>query len=335
MPFALTTSPPLPKYIRLAIKVRLLYNHFMNMVLFYDGEFDSGAVTISIKDARAAHIINVLHKNIGDTLTAGVVNKSAGEAVVTDITSSSLTLKYNERVAKKPFSNGEKCATSGAFNVKITLILGAVRPVQLRRLVRDVVALGVAQLFVVATQLTEKSYLAADVYKSDFMEHLLLDAAMQGATPYLPKYTIYKSLSQCLIKCHYKSTEDATYGDIVSSGADIGENGDNKSETSCDKILIALDNVEPTISLGGYLHNKLGNRFFKEDFTAAESGSSRCASYSDIVIAVGSERGWTGFERDLLRGASFTLASLGSRVMRTETAVTAALAVAENILGML
>lgn len=38
------------------------------------------------------------------------------------------------------------------------------------------------------------------------------------------------------------------------------------------------------------------------------------------VIAVGSERGWTKKERDQLKEKSFTMKSMGSRVLRTETA---------------
>ncbi len=38
------------------------------------------------------------------------------------------------------------------------------------------------------------------------------------------------------------------------------------------------------------------------------------------TLAIGSERGWSAKERDLLREAGFTLAALGERVLRTESA---------------
>jgi len=46
-----------------------------------------------------------------------------------------------------------------------------------------------------------------------------------------------------------------------------------------------------------------------------------------LVLALGPERGWSASERDALRAANFTLAHLGSRVLRLETATTAALAI--------
>jgi RsmE family RNA methyltransferase len=45
------------------------------------------------------------------------------------------------------------------------------------------------------------------------------------------------------------------------------------------------------------------------------------------TLAVGSERGWSAAERDLLREHGFTLASLGNRVLKTETACIAGLAI--------
>jgi RsmE family RNA methyltransferase len=48
-----------------------------------------------------------------------------------------------------------------------------------------------------------------------------------------------------------------------------------------------------------------------------------------LVLAFGPERGWSAAERTLLRGASFEVAHLGTRVLRTETAVVAAVAIAK------
>ncbi len=45
------------------------------------------------------------------------------------------------------------------------------------------------------------------------------------------------------------------------------------------------------------------------------------------VLAIGPERGWGSSDRATLRAAGFTLAHLGTRVLRVETAVVAALAI--------
>lgn len=48
-----------------------------------------------------------------------------------------------------------------------------------------------------------------------------------------------------------------------------------------------------------------------------------------LALAFGPERGWSAAERKQLRGGGFELAHLGGRVLRTETAVVAAVAIAK------
>jgi RsmE family RNA methyltransferase len=50
---------------------------------------------------------------------------------------------------------------------------------------------------------------------------------------------------------------------------------------------------------------------------------------SPLALAFGPERGWSAAERALLRAKGFDLAHLGGRVLRTETAVVAAISVAK------
>ena len=50
-------------------------------------------------------------------------------------------------------------------------------------------------------------------------------------------------------------------------------------------------------------------------------------SVKTVVLAIGSERGWSPDERDLFRQNDFVLADLGERPLRTETATIAAISV--------
>lgn len=53
------------------------------------------------------------------------------------------------------------------------------------------------------------------------------------------------------------------------------------------------------------------------------------------VLALGGERGWSARDRELLRSGGFRLVHLGKRVLRTETAVVAALALLRARLGLM
>lgn len=57
--------------------------------------------------------------------------------------------------------------------------------------------------------------------------------------------------------------------------------------------------------------------------------------YTSVVLALGPERGWSAAERDRFRQNAFTFAHLGPRVLRTETAALAALALVRAQLGLL
>lgn len=75
---------------------------------------------------------------------------------------------------------------------------------------------------------------------------------------------------------------------------------------------LALDNYEATLSLRDYR-----------------------ARQACCILAVGSERGWSTPERDLLRERRFLLVSIGERVLKTETACIAGLALVLDKLGVI
>ena len=61
--------------------------------------------------------------------------------------------------------------------------------------------------------------------------------------------------------------------------------------------------------------------------SAPLAGGHPANDHAPMTLAIGPERGWAAEDRDTLRAAGFTLVHLGSRVLRTETAMVAALAI--------
>jgi len=54
-----------------------------------------------------------------------------------------------------------------------------------------------------------------------------------------------------------------------------------------------------------------------------------------VALAIGPERGWSGKERGLLADQWIYLGAFGSRVLRTETACVAAIAMIKGRLGLM
>lgn len=98
-----------------------------------------------------------------------------------------------------------------------------------------------------------------------------------------------------------------------------------------------LPAVERTASLASTLASLTlegGTRLALDNYEATVGLSEARVGGVPTILAVGSERGWSAAERAALRQAGFTLAHLGTRVLRTETACTAGLAVLKTRLGL-
>ncbi len=88
------------------------------------------------------------------------------------------------------------------------------------------------------------------------------------------------------------------------------QKGSNENQKLSEFEKIVLDNIEPVVKLSKY--TPIG---------------SKC------LLAIGSERGWSERERVLFRRNNFIFASLGSRILRTETASTAGITLLLSRMG--
>ena len=68
-------------------------------------------------------------------------------------------------------------------------------------------------------------------------------------------------------------------------------------------------------------------RICLDNYESPLSLREAAGSHDALVLAVGSERGWSAKERDQFRRSGFTLAHLGERPLRTETAAIAAISI--------
>ncbi|MBL4576709.1 MAG: RNA methyltransferase, partial [Opitutaceae bacterium] len=78
-------------------------------------------------------------------------------------------------------------------------------------------------------------------------------------------------------------------------------------------------NLEEAIELSSAHQTKIA----LDNYEATSAFSTRTL-VPKIILALGPERGWSNSERELLRSSGYELCHLGSRVLRTETASSAA-----------
>lgn len=225
----------------------------------------------------------ILRKEVGDTFEAGIINGPSGVAQITAWNEEGLSFEFT------PTGNGKPL-------YPLTMIVGFPRPIQLKRLLRDIASLGVSQVHLCGTELGEKSYLKASLSQPEELAAMLKDGSIQAKSTHVPQVFVHRDVAACL--------EAAAATNSVKVAGNTS-------------IKVALDNVEPAVSLNKFLT--------QQEAELKRAGAS--LQEVGVVAAIGSERGWTAAERRLFCEAGFTLCSMGQRVLRTETAATTATAI--------
>ncbi|MBR1919456.1 MAG: RNA methyltransferase [Spirochaetales bacterium] len=133
----------------------------MNIILF-----EKGTVHFDSDDERAIHLEKVLHATVSSSFVAGEINGRRGSAVITSMEDGI------------DFEFLPECDDSSLH--PLTVILGQARPICMRRILRELVSLGVERMILTISDLGEKSYRSAGLYTSGEYRNILLDGAMQS-----------------------------------------------------------------------------------------------------------------------------------------------------------
>ena len=247
----------------------------MNRILFEKDEIREGVATFG--GARADHVLNVLHGEVGQILKTGEVNGPVGTSVVTEIA----------RTGEPSVPPGEgtlvkvRCThREESLRPWIDLILAPPRPRVMKRLLPQLATMGVGRIFLVGAKKVEKDFWGATLLKCENYRPLLVDGLMQAGTSILPTLETRRNFRTFV-----------------------------KEE---------LDALFPSAA-----------RIVAHPYGGADDGSARSASRVPSLrplLAVGPEGGWTDEEVALLEEHGFARYSLGSRILRTDTATVALLA---------
>jgi RsmE family RNA methyltransferase len=251
----------------------------VNLILFEAHELGKA---LPRRDERSIHLLKVLHKKAGDTFEAGLLDAGSGgglgrgkiEKVSID---GSVSFSFQKEAPPVP-------------RLPVRVGVGFPRPIQIRRLLRDLSSLGVEAVDLFGTELGEKSYRDTKLLDDGGARAALIEGAAQSRDTTIPALGVFPDLADWL--------RERSWG--------------KSPRSSAVPLLVAADNVRP------------------------EGAMSRITpTMRPVVLAIGSERGWTDHERDLLEDAGFLRLSLGSRALRTETACIAAAILAIEKIGEL
>jgi RsmE family RNA methyltransferase len=260
----------------------------VNLILFEAHELGKA---LPRRDERSVHLLKVLHKKTGDTFEAGLLDTGSGSGLGCG--------KIEKINIDGSISFSFEIQTPPVPRLPVRVGVGFPRPIQIRRLLRDLSSLGVETIDLFGTELGEKSYRDTKLLGDGGARAALIEGAAQSRDTTIPALGVFPNLADWLKeRPWWKSQEDGS-----PSSAALGRTA---------PLLVAADNVRP------------------------EGAMSRITpTMRPVVLAIGSERGWTDHERDLLEDAGFLRLSLGSRALRTETACVAATVLAIEKIGEL
>lgn len=236
----------------------------MNIVILEAREVIDNRFSLTTKEERGEHVLNILHKNVGDKFKAGVLNSSMGEATIISIDGGVVVCDY---VPITVFDDGGK----GTL-LPISLILGIPRAVQLRRLVRDVVALRVQKFILTQTALGEPSYAHATILKEDNMRRLLVGAAAQTGTPVIPEYLMCTSLADAIVQSDISSKDTPFLKILMDTVGTVHLSRFVQNASHDTKIALAIgsergwvSNERLLFSHCGYTFCTVGNRIMRSE----------------------------------------------------------------------
>ncbi|UTC43270.1 RsmE family RNA methyltransferase [Treponema sp. OMZ 857] len=266
----------------------------MNIILLREEELSDGNFSFAKTDERFLHIKKVLKLGVGSVFKAGIIDSAKGTAEITSFSDELLTARFT---SSEDAEGGDDVSALPP----IRLILGFPRPIQLRRILRDVAGLGIEALYLTGTELGEKSYLQADIAAETEIERLLIDGCSQAGDTHIPK--VYRAYS---VRHFFDRYEDDICPDHLRAVLDvpfqIEHAHSEQSDTLCAPAMYPL----PQLQWDGK---------------------------QTLWLAVGNERGWSLNERLLFAKKQFTAYTMGRRILRTETAVTSAVAVCLALSG--
>ena len=155
----------------------------MNLILFEEHETNA---KLKKRDARAVHLLKVLHKKEGDTFEAGLLGGKSGKGKIEKINndgSIDFSLDLNEQPLQR---------------LALRIAVGFPRPIQIRRILRDLSSMGVSAIDFFATELGEKSYRDTKLFDDGGARAALIEGAMQSRDTTVPELAVYDSLKKWL-----------------------------------------------------------------------------------------------------------------------------------------
>lgn len=176
----------------------------VNLVLL-DERDRLGPDRVTLSDARAAHLLNVLKVAPGQTVRVGLVDGPFGAGTVESTADGRVTMRcvFEADTPARP---------------RVDLLLAVPRPKVMRRLWAQLAALGVGQIILTNAERVERPYFDTHVLTEDCYRPLLIEGLQQARDTRLPSVSIHRQF-KVLVEDHLDALSDAGTRIVADPGA--------------------------------------------------------------------------------------------------------------------
>jgi 16S rRNA (uracil1498-N3)-methyltransferase len=150
----------------------------MNLILLDDRD-TSGSGVVTLADARAAHLLNVLKVAPGHAVRVGLLDGPRGTGIVEAAGEGRVTMRcvFDADTPHRP---------------RVDLLLALPRPKVMRRLWAQLAALGVGQIILTNAERVERHYFDTHILTEACYRPLLIEGLQQARDTRLPAVSVHR-----------------------------------------------------------------------------------------------------------------------------------------------
>ena len=163
----------------------------MNIILFEEDELGR---SLPRRDERTIHLLKVLHKKAGDVFEAGILGGMRGTGRIEKVNfDGSILVTVHPDEPPPP-------------RMQLRMAVAFVRPIQIRRIFRDLSSMGVTAIDLIGTELGEKSYRDTKLIDDGGARSAFIEGAIQARDTQIPDLGIYESQEKWLEQRPWEKT---------------------------------------------------------------------------------------------------------------------------------
>jgi RsmE family RNA methyltransferase len=232
------------------------------------------------RDDRTVHLLKVLHKKTGDAFDAGILGGRRGTGIIEKINLDG-SLVYSLRLFE-----------DSPPRFPLRAAVGFPRPIQLRRLLRDLSSLGISAVDLIGTDLGDKNYRNTNLLGDGGARSALIEGAMQARDTTVPSLALWPRLDDWLGEAPWEEGPGPRHLTLLVAADNLRPEGSMARLSLMRRPAVLAvgpergwsDRERELLEKAGFLRLSLGDRALRTE--------TACVAASVLILEKIGELGW-------------------------------------------